>query len=175
MPNLVTRHIETLFLTPAAADYLDTGSFGVVITSNWSEVYTGSTAYIDSATFRAVVSPSGADILGAIEAATIKATVTPSWSEVPPATGNADAAVIYVDVDLIITYEAKGHEWVDSWSVYVNVDMDLHECFNHPTPNWVVVDFKRWEVAEQLPRWMVGEAGKHWEVFEVVGAFDNTC
>lgn len=154
---------------------VDSATIPVTITFSAGEVFTGSTAYVDSGTVYVDVQPSTVDVLAAVEAVACSVTVTPSWAEVPPATGNVDAANFYVDVDPSASLEVKAKEYGDSGNFYADVTMDLHECFNHPTPNWVVIEMKRWDVAEQIQRWLVASENKHWDVFEVVGAFDNTC
>lgn len=126
----------------------------------------------DFGSFDIKVTPSGTDIQDIHDANTIPVKVT-NLSVETPQFGLVETPQWYVDVQFSAA-ELYAHQYSDSGSAYVDVRFTGDDCYNVATPDFEVDDYNKWLVTENA-HWSAEEIGKKWNVYEVVGDFDNSC
>lgn len=95
---------------------------------------------------------------------------------VSPSTVEQRISTDAAEFDPIVTFSpTEASVFADSSVFALSAGFSGTDCYNIATPNYEVVDFKKWEIEEGLKRWGTDEVGKRWNVFEVIGAFDNEC
>lgn len=178
------RHIEVLFpgmedavtvpvtITFSADEQAFIGTVRTVPVTATPSVVEGLLAEV--ATIPVKITPSGVDVQVITEPPVeVYANVQPSFLEA----GQwqlIETPLWYVDIQPT-WLEITGREWTDALSAYVDVTSDWHDCFTHPTPNYVFTESTRWEAVEQSSRWNANESGSRWNAYEVAGPFDNSC
>jgi hypothetical protein len=182
MANATSRHIEPLLpggdaavirvsIGLTATEGADIGSirtFPVTVTPAFADYYP-----VDAGSVSIKVTLSRLDVADIHDANTILVTVT-NLSVENPQFQLVESPQWYVDVQFSGS-DLYAKQYTDSGAAYVDVQFSGVDCYNIATPNYLVIDYKRWDVGSGSNRWASTELGKRWNVFEVVGNFDNSC